>query len=446
MASARRESFRLGLVFIGLVVLIWTLSSVLVQYIYKALSFDSPFLLTYLCSILFAVYLPPHAVYGLRGLLRKRQMLSSATLQQNVQVEFQPLPTNEEMSVDSHQTTMTARSMMSAVDTLRASAAVVVPWFLAQYTYNASLRFTSITSNTVISTSSSLYTFLFGIIFLGERFTCLKLGALLVCLSGAAVTCAGDHLHSGTDTLWGDVVCLVSAVLYGAYTTVMRAFVEDDEACSMTLLFGFVGLLSATLIGPAVFMLHQACGHHNWLNHVKPNDDVMASTRGNWTSSSAVAGLDGISPLVMWHHLASVPLVIIGWVVTKGLFQNVLADYLWARSIVLTSPTVATMGLSMTIPAAMIADFLLGKGVPSAHAFVGAALMCTGFVAYSSAARKEEQIQEKQKFEANHVSSLSASEVNSAAEAQESSCAHDDGVELTPIVGEQEIKDDNFGC
>ena len=118
-ASARRESFRLGLVFIGLVVLIWTLSSVLVQYIYKALSFDSPFLLTYLCSILFVVYLPPHAVYGLRGLLRKRQMLSSATLQQNVQVEFQPLPTSEEMSVDSHQTTMTARSMMSAVDTLR---------------------------------------------------------------------------------------------------------------------------------------------------------------------------------------------------------------------------------------------------------------------------------------------------------------------------------------
>ena len=44
------------------------------------------------------------------------------------------------------------------------------------------------------------------------------------------------------------------------------------------------------------------------------------------------------------------------------------------------------------------------------------------------------------------MSSLSASEVNSAAEAQESSCAHDDGVELTPIVGEQEIKDDNFGC
>ena len=47
-----REGFRLGLVFIGFVVLIWTLSSVLVQYIYKSLSFDSPFLLTYLCSVL----------------------------------------------------------------------------------------------------------------------------------------------------------------------------------------------------------------------------------------------------------------------------------------------------------------------------------------------------------------------------------------------------------
>ena len=344
-----REGFRLGLVFIGFVVLIWTLSSVLVQYIYKSLSFDSPFLLTYLCSVLFVVYLPPHAASGLCGLLRKRQPLSSAASQRDVQVEFQPLPTDEGMPVDAHHAAIAAQSQMSAGETLRASAAVTVPWFLAQYTYNASLRFTSITSNTVISTSSSLYTFLFGIAFLGERFTCFKLGALLVCLSGAAVTCAGDHLHGGTDTLWGDVVCLVSAVLYGAYTTVMRAYVVDDEACSMTLLFGFVGLLSATLVGPAVFVLHQACGHHAWLSHATSSDGAVASMRAHQTSSSANVGPEGVSPVVMWQHLASVPLVIIGWVVAKGLFQNVLADYLWARSIVLTSPTVATMGLSMTI-------------------------------------------------------------------------------------------------
>ena len=35
---------------------------------------------------------------------------------------------------------------------------------------------------------------------------------------------------------------------------------------------------------------------------------------------------------------------IFGFIVLKGLFDNVLSDMLWARSIQLTSPTVATVG------------------------------------------------------------------------------------------------------
>ena len=34
---------------------------------------------------------------------------------------------------------------------------------------------------------------------------------------------------------------------------------------------------------------------------------------------------------------------ILGWIVLKGIFDNVLSDYLWARSVVLTTPTVATV-------------------------------------------------------------------------------------------------------
>ena len=35
----------------------------------------------------------------------------------------------------------------------------------------------------------------------------------------------------------------------------------------------------------------------------------------------------------------------------KGLFDNVLSDYFWARAVVLTSATVATVGLGLTIAA-----------------------------------------------------------------------------------------------
>jgi solute carrier family 35 protein F5 len=45
---------------------------------------------------------------------------------------------------------------------------------------------------------------------------------------------------------------------------------------------------------------------------------------------------------------------VFGFVMLNALFDDVIADYLWARSVLLTSPTVATVGLSMTIPMAIL--------------------------------------------------------------------------------------------
>ena len=48
----------------------------------------------------------------------------------------------------------------------------------------------------------------------------------------------------------------------------------------------------------------------------------------------------------------------------NGLCNSVLSDYLWARSVVLTSPTVATIGMSITIPLAMISDLFIQSEIP----------------------------------------------------------------------------------
>ncbi len=41
--------------------------------------------------------------------------------------------------------------------------------------------------------------------------------------------------------------------------------------------------------------------------------------------------------------------VVIGALVANGLVDYVISDYLWARACLLTSPTVATVGLSLTV-------------------------------------------------------------------------------------------------
>lgn len=65
-------------------------------------------------------------------------------------------------------------------------------------------------------------------------------------------------------------------------------------------------------------------------------------------------------------------------------FQWILSDYLWARAVVLTSATIATVGLGLTIPLAFISDLLWmgqpGDQVVTVSSIIGALSVLAGFV------------------------------------------------------------------
>jgi solute carrier family 35, member F5 len=42
-----------------------------------------------------------------------------------------------------------------------------------------------------------------------------------------------------------------------------------------------------------------------------------------------------------------------------GLFDNALADYLWSRAVLLVGPTIATVGMQLQVPIAMVVDPLV---------------------------------------------------------------------------------------
>ena len=89
-----------------------------------------------------------------------------------------------------------------------------------------------------------------------------------------------------------------------------------------------------------------------------------------------------------WDDVSNFTWTIFGFIVLSAVFDDVVADYLWARSVLLTSPTVATVGLSMTIPLAILTDFLSGffyghganSKALSGLSLGGAALVLIGFV------------------------------------------------------------------
>ena len=256
----------------------------------------------------------------------------------------------------------------------RIAAAKIAPiWFISNYAYNASLQYTSITSSTVLANTGSLFSFLFALLMKDEKFSYWKLFGVFFGITGCIIT--GLHDAGGSNNeddnggnnpndnddhlLWGDILSFISAAFYGCYAVMVRVLCPRDESLmSMQLFLGYVGL---------------------------------------WN-------MIALSPFVIWQvgitHSTRISTFIFGCLVVKGLFDNVLSDYLWARSVVLTSATVATVGLGLTIPLAFVSDVFMGReNVFNFESLVGAVAVLTGFVLVNIGQQQEEEEQhEEQEF------------------------------------------------
>ncbi|CAI5530233.1 unnamed protein product [Closterium sp. Naga37s-1] len=227
-------------------------------------------------------------------------------------------------------------------------ALILAPlWLLTEYLSNAALSMTSVASTTILSSTSGLFTLLFGVTLGNEKLTTAKVVAVLVSIAGVVMTelgkstAADDSTVFGDDArnpgegagqyvlpsqhLVGDIFGLLSAVSYGVYTTLLRKYVGDDEAgeekADMQKVFGFIGLVTLLGLWWIVFPLH----------------------------------------VLGWEPLAVMPSTVNldEDIVANSLVGSVVSDYCWALSVVWTTPLVATLGLSLTIPLAMVADMVM---------------------------------------------------------------------------------------
>jgi len=324
-----RGGFAVGCALLVVVCVIWSAASVIVKDAEKRGA--DAFAITYVCNALFALYLP----------------LSLATAPRHDD-DDDDKPEEEAPEEEGAATTTSAAAPRCRLPREAASALKLSPlWMVANATYNASLGLTSVTSSTVVSNTSSLWTMAFSIVAGVETRAYLvrkTLGAFL-CLAGSGLVAWGDSDDDDDKkltlrgSLLGDVLALASAALYGAYGTGLRLVLKDagdssssssSSEPSTTKFFGFMGLWNAALFAvPLALYLHIKYG-----------------------SSSQIPrafGASGDTPALF----ASILL--------KGLFDNALSDFLWAKAVLLTSPTVATVGLGLTVPLAFGIDAVAGR-------------------------------------------------------------------------------------
>ena len=248
-------------------------------------------------------------------------------------------------------------------ETAKLALEFCVLWFLANYFAAACLSYTTVASSTILASTSSIWTLLCGSLLRVERFTVRKLIGVGASLAGVALISTidvsgetdenrGSFPHKTPHELaLGDVMAFVSAVLYGFYAVFMKKRIGDESRVNMPLFFGLVGLSNVLLLWPGLVILH----------------------------------VTGVEPFQMPPSRKILTIVLVNSA------SSLVSDFCWAYAMLLTSPLIVSVGLSLTIPLSLVGQMVLDAQYVSWLYWVGAAIMVISFVFINHEDRKDEE-------------------------------------------------------
>ncbi|KAG2176688.1 hypothetical protein INT44_007352 [Umbelopsis vinacea] len=375
VAGSRRR-YTLGIVALLLVVVIWVSSSFVMNSIFGEQSYNKPFLITYINTASFSFYLLPfllkkklsnkktNFVDELRDSvpIERAQSTSMATNDQEALGEtslFLRTDSENNQAHDEVNYGSPPADKLSTKETIQLSLTFCIVWFLANWSTNASLAYTTVGSSTILSSMSGLFTLGIGAMFGIERINGLKIAAVFISLIGVSLVSYADKNASSlpiespsspSNPLLGDILALLGAFFYGCYTILLKIRIQDESRLDMSLFFGFVGAFNVVLLWPCFGILH-----------------ALGIERLELPSTGAVWGL----------------------ILLNALIGTFLSDYLWLLAMLMTSPLVVTLGLSLTIPVALTGDFVFKHVVPNLQYWAGAILVIAGFLSVNMAALSE---------------------------------------------------------
>lgn len=370
MTGAHRPSRRqhaIGVTLAIVVAILWVLSSELVQIVLgdPTLKYKKPYFVTYVSVSAFvfvllgfvrpswraALHSPPASTAGEQSYLQLESELLSppastpgtaCSVSLNDSIGSSNPATVEPFEVEDPESEEGQIPAYNAKQVF-AIALVIAPFFfLSDWTYTVGLAMTSVASSSTISTLTALFTLVIGACMKVERFSFVKLFAAFATIGGVAVISSYDSKlqEHGQRNLMGDLINILSAFIYALYTTILKYKSGPPGALDVAMLFSFIGV--ATVFGavPGLFLLN----------------------------------------LTGWEKF-ELPSVKVAWMLFgNALIGTVLSDFLWAKSIVLTTPMIGTLALSLTVPLSVIIDYFF-RGVSfSLPYLVGVTMVLFGFV------------------------------------------------------------------
>uniref|UniRef100_U9SJ68 EamA domain-containing protein n=1 Tax=Rhizophagus irregularis (strain DAOM 181602 / DAOM 197198 / MUCL 43194) TaxID=747089 RepID=U9SJ68_RHIID len=341
MYFTERHRYAIGILTLLCVVFIWVGSSFLMNNIFANQKYNKPFIITYTCTASFSLYL----LYFICNKKRHIDKQSERSLNSN-----DGMNVNNHPHIDPHDvlSSMHDEEKLTTRQVAELGFTFCILWFAANWSTNASIAYTSVASSTILSSTSGLFTLIIGSLFGVEKFTLIKLAAVLISIFGVFLISNGDEFSSDepgddipTNPLFGNLLALMGAFFYGCYTILLKLRIQNESHVNMPLFFGFVGIFNVILLSPIFPLLHFT-GLEQF--ELPPN-------------------------ITIWTMIA-----------INALIGTFLSDYLWLLAVLLTSPLTATLGLSLTIPIALIGDIFFKGLVMSKEYWLGVFMIVGGFL------------------------------------------------------------------
>ncbi|KAI0715269.1 hypothetical protein C8Q76DRAFT_796042 [Earliella scabrosa] len=355
-----RRDYLIGILLLLCVVVLWTTSNFVTQGLFED-GYEKPFLVTYLNTSAFALYLLPFLIRRISQRQRHENAEGGGHRGQ-----YEPLMTDvdaaETLGITNTQppgveggiTDDKLSAPLTTRETAHLAAVFCLLWFIANWTVNASLEYTSVASATILSSMSGFFTLGIGRIFRVESLTLVKIGAVITSFTGVILVSLSDSSQpqplGPSDTAWGvsylpsmpvfgDALALLSALFYALYVTLLKVRIRSESRIDMQLFFGFVGLFNILACWPIGVVLH----------------------------------LVGVERLELPSTSKAVVALLINMAITLS------SDYIYVIAMLKTTPLVVTVGLSLTMPLAVLGDFLLGRPAKVQVVF-GALIVISSFL------------------------------------------------------------------
>lgn len=213
------------------------------------------------------------------------------------------------------------------------------------YSWYLSLPITSVSANTSIYNSASIFVFILSIFILKEKITILKSASVFVCVAGVIMVSVfgSQKKEKGEDNkISGYILVIVSTILYALYEVLYKKVSSICKRTSIldSLLFvGMMGIGNILFLWPFVIILHYT----------------------------------GVETFELPNHEQLLALSLTA--VLESLFSAFLLV-----GILLTSPLLMSVGSILTIPTSVVADVILHSYLLPPLAFVGIGLIICGFV------------------------------------------------------------------